>query len=215
MSARGVFVRAVVAVCCALCSLVAAELSAEERPSRGGSAVARTTASPAVCVASTSLPPNVRVERHLLPRVEKILERSPTFREQCRRLAAAPWVHVGVKLNPRVFDTRGYRAVSVIQRPRPNLMIALVTLEVLTDPAVWLAHELEHVLEQVDNVDLEALADRTRGVWRVGSHMFETKRAIAVGAAVAEEVRNRSAHHDRDVPRERPATLVDDHNSEE
>lgn len=178
-------------VFCALCPLVTAGVSAEERPSSGRTDGAPTTASAAACSASPpSLPHNVRIDRHILPRVKKMLQRSPTFREQCRRLAAAPWVHVGVKLDPRVLEIRSYRALSVIQRPQPNLMIAMITLEVLSDPAVWLAHEFEHILEQVDDVDLELQTDHKRA-WRVGSNMFETKRAIAAGDAVSHEVRRR------------------------
>lgn len=213
MSGRRVFVRGVVAICCVLCPLVTAGARAEERPSRVRSADAPTTSSAAVCSTSApSLPHNVRIDRHILPRVKKMLQRSATFRDQCRRLAAAPWVHVGIKLDPRLFDARSYRAVSVMQRPQPNLLIAMITLQALTDPAIWLAHEFEHVLEQVDNLDLEALADRKHGAWRVGPHMFETKRAITAGEAVAAEVRGHSARHGADVPEEGPAVLPDDHN---
>lgn len=203
-------------VCCALCPLVTAGVSAEERPSSGRTAGASTTASAAACSASApSLPHNVRIDRHILPRVKKMLQRSPTFREQCRRLAATPWVHVGVKLDPRVFEARSYRALSVIQRPQPNLMVAMITLEVLSDPAVWLAHEFEHILEQVDNIDLEALADRKHGAWRVGPRMFETKRAIAAGDAVSQEVRSSGTDDETEVAAvtdDGPAGRLDDHN---
>jgi hypothetical protein len=141
-----------------------------------------------------------------------MLQRSRTFREQCRRLAASAWVHVGVRLDPRVFETRSYRAVSEIQRPNPNLLIALITLQVLTDQAVWLAHEFEHVLEQVDSIDVAELADRKQAAWRVGPHMFETKRAIAAGEAVAAEVRGQSAAHDAALPEDGPAATDSDHN---
>lgn len=211
MSASGVFTRGVVAIGFVLSSLMTANLHAEERPSRARGADASTSSRAAVCSASAPyLPSNVRVDRHILPRVQKMLQRSPTFREQCRRLASVPWVHVGVKLDPRVFETRSYRAVSQIQRPNPDLLIALITLQVLTDPAVWLAHEFEHVLEQVDNIDLEALADRKHAAWRVGPHMFETKRAIAAGEAVVAEVQ--SAQRDADVSEDGPAAPPDDHN---
>lgn len=213
MSASGVFARSVLAIGCVLSSLMTAELRAEERPSRPRGADAPTASRVAVCSASApNLPYNVRIDRHILPRVQKMLQRSATFREQCRRLAAAPWVHVGVKLDPRVFETRSYRAVSLIQRPNPDLLIALITLQVLTDPAVWLAHEFEHVLEQVDKIDLEALADRKDAAWRVGPHMFETKRAIAAGEAVVAEVRGQSAQHDADLSADGQAARSDDHN---
>lgn len=127
-----------------------------------------------------------------MPRIKEMLRRSATFRQQCRRLAATPWAHVGVKLNPQLFEAQSYRALSFIQRPQPQLIVAQVTLHALSDPALWLAHELEHVLEQVDNVDVQELAEAKRGAWRVGVHMFETKRAIVAGETVAGEVRSGS-----------------------
>jgi hypothetical protein len=59
-----------------------------------------------------------------------------------------------------------------------------------------LAHELEHVLEQLDDVDLaEAVNNHVHGASasrRAAS--FETRRAIVVGRLVAREV---NAHQDR------------------
>lgn len=198
MCARGVFVRRVVAIGCALCVLATTMLSAAERPLPLGPADRSTDPSAAPCLASAPrLPKNVRVDRYLLPRITEMLRRSATFRQQCRRLAAAPWAHVGVKLNPQLFEAQSYRALSVIQRPQPRLIVAQVTLQALSDPAMWLAHELEHVLEQVDDVDVEELATRKRSAWRVGIQMFETQRAIAAGEAVAAEVRTDS--HERNA----------------
>ena len=52
----------------------------------------------------------------------------------------------------------------------------------------YLAHEIEHVLEQVDGVDLRRSA--RGGVAGVSetSRVFETARAIAIGRVVAREV---------------------------
>jgi hypothetical protein len=56
--------------------------------------------------------------------------------------------------------------------------------------AEYLAHELEHVLEQLDGVDLElAVSKRVNGATfaeRAGT--FETARAVAIGRLVAREV---------------------------
>jgi len=53
-----------------------------------------------------------------------------------------------------------------------------------------IAHEFEHIIEQLDGVDLPLMASRTAsGVHRVpGSEHFETDRAIAAGHRVSEEV---------------------------
>jgi hypothetical protein len=52
-----------------------------------------------------------------------------------------------------------------------------------------LAHELEHVLEQVDGLELPHLAEvRGSGVLQVGRDNYETDRAFAVGRRVSAEV---------------------------
>ena len=59
------------------------------------------------------------------------------------------------------------------------------------DPVMLIAHEFEHILEQLDGVDLRSMATRVAtGVHLVpGSGHFETDRAIAAGRQVADEVR--------------------------
>ncbi|MEP6918921.1 MAG: hypothetical protein ABJC89_24990, partial [Acidobacteriota bacterium] len=57
----------------------------------------------------------------------------------------------------------------------------------LQDPVELIAHEIEHVIEQLDGVDLEAHA-RGGNVWKRDDGAFETQRAIVVGRRVAHEV---------------------------
>ena len=68
-------------------------------------------------------------------------------------------------------------------------MDASVQIE-MRDPAryvEYLAHELEHVLEQLDGTDRERLArQHVDGVVNVGG-VYETARARSVGRAVARE----------------------------
>jgi len=55
-----------------------------------------------------------------------------------------------------------------------------------------IAHEIEHVIEQIDAIDLAADAGQPgTGVHTVGADgmMFETARAARVGVSVAREVR--------------------------
>jgi hypothetical protein len=95
----------------------------------------------AVCFADGDLPPNVRLPGDTHKRVKTMLPRSPTFREQCRRLAGAPWVHVLVRVIVE-FDSSTYRARSTFRRPQPQLLLAMIDLSATADPAMWLAHEL-------------------------------------------------------------------------
>ena len=51
-----------------------------------------------------------------------------------------------------------------------------------------IAHELEHVCEQIEGVDVRALShQRNSGVYAVGSRHFETRRAVLIGRQVARE----------------------------
>lgn len=191
MNGRRVSIRRVVVICALGLLMAATGAAAAERPSSSRPADRPALPGEPVCEAtSTRLPENVRIDPFLMPRIKEMLRRSASFRQQCRRLAAAPWAHVGVKLNPQLFEAQSYRALSFIQRPQPKLIVARVTLQALSDPALWLAHELEHVLEQVDDVDVQEMAETKRGAWRVGHHMFETRRAIVAGETVASEVRS-------------------------
>jgi hypothetical protein len=143
-----------------------------------------------VCAARAGrLPDSVRVEMLLVPRIQLMLERSSTFRDQCRRLAAAPWVHVAVRLGSYYLDRQGYRAYSTIQRPQKKLLVAVVTLQASAEPALWIGHEFEHLIEQIDDVDVSGMADRLRGAWHTRSGMVETGRAVRVGVRVFDEVR--------------------------
>jgi hypothetical protein len=148
---------------------------------------------PAVCSAMGDLPPNVRLSRDIHKRVKIMLQRSPTFRAQCQRLAEAPWVHVLVRYTVQ-FDSSTYRARSTFRRPQPELLIAMVDLSATADPAMWLAHEFEHLLEQMDGVDMAKLTADPLQAWEVRTQMFETRRAIRAGQAVSDEVHVKRQH---------------------
>jgi hypothetical protein len=54
--------------------------------------------------------------------------------------------------------------------------------------AELISHELEHVIEQLDGVDLAGIARRAPAtVWLSGRDSFETLRAIRTGQLVAAE----------------------------
>jgi len=76
-----------------------------------------------------------------------------------------------------------------------------------TETLQYIAHELEHLLEFADGLDLSREAERNAsGVWQT-VHGFETQRAIDIGLQVAREVaEGRAARSDaeraqRAVPR--------------
>ncbi|HEV8144527.1 MAG TPA: hypothetical protein VGQ77_16830 [Methylomirabilota bacterium] len=70
-----------------------------------------------------------------------------------------------------------------------NAMLVSVDIRLAPfDEAVELiAHELEHVIEQLDGIDLEVHA-RAGTAWKKEDGSFETRRAIEVGRRVAQDV---------------------------
>jgi hypothetical protein len=138
-----------------------------------------------------SPPPNFTVAAPLRPTVALMLRRSPTFRRQCQRIANAPHLIVALRRAGLPMPHRS-RARSQVVRPATGLMAATIDVPPLDDDVELIAHELEHVIEQLDDVDLATAATRTNtGVVMSsdGQPVFETRRAIRVGLLVAEEVR--------------------------
>jgi hypothetical protein len=120
--------------------------------------------------------------------VATMLRYSPTFRRQYNRLVRAS--DLRIEIVPAVLTASPDGALTRIVR-RTGGMDADVQVGPFGDPVLLIAHEFEHILEQLDDVDLPAMATRTAtGVHLVpGSTQFETDRAIAAGRQVADEVR--------------------------
>jgi len=131
------------------------------------------------------LPPNLVASEALRPLLTRMWRSSATFRRQCAQVAEHPEVTIRVALDP---GTTHGRAVSRVVRRKAGLT-ASVQIE-MRDPALYvehLAHELEHVLEQIEGIDLVQLKrQRVDGVEQVGGQ-YETARARWVGRAVARE----------------------------
>ena len=136
-----------------------------------------------------SIPANLQMSRDLQPRFKAMLAASPTFRSQCQRLADQTALYVRLIVDPRLTDGP-IRARSVISRLRSGAVVAFVSIGASPDPAEWLAHEIEHVIEQLEGVKLQALAAMNQNVWRTSRDTFETDRAIRAGRAVLDEVRS-------------------------
>jgi hypothetical protein len=144
----------------------------------------------ALCTSrSPALPLSVSVPDDLRRHVESMLSMSATFREQCRRLAESPaLIRVLMHVHPALSD-RSYRARTTFARTPGGGLVAQMQLSLRGDPIEWIAHEFEHVIEQLEGVSLPALAASFRGVWRSTEQMFETQRAIDVGRSVTAEIR--------------------------
>jgi hypothetical protein len=135
-------------------------------------------------------PQTVQIDRAVQPFISVMLERSPTFRAQCRRVAGTRQLYIRVHVNGFLVSNR-FRARTRISRFESGVVIAEVELRTPWAPEEWIAHEFEHVLEQVDRVPLAELVDKTGSVWRTADDMFESERAIRAGRTVVAEIRRR------------------------
>jgi hypothetical protein len=108
------------------------------------------------------------------------------------RLAAAPGLQITIsqgRARPAGMtraETTCYREGGLVARAEMWIPLGIEAVELL-------AHELEHIIEQLDDVDLPALQKHAGSGVRTGSTpgQFETVRAITVGRLVAKEMRNR------------------------
>jgi len=131
------------------------------------------------------LPANIALSSDLDRVLHDLYDRSPTFRAQCERLAAAENLHVVVRLDSSLPSR--CRALTNIRR-RGREIHADVHLPPGRALVELVAHEFEHVIEQVEGLNLRVLA-RTRGsgVREIERELFESDRATKAGHVVADE----------------------------
>jgi hypothetical protein len=136
------------------------------------------------------LPPNLVVAAPLRQVLESMLRDSPTFRRQCARLSHSSLTTISVD-QVLIAATAPSRAVTDLSFDRDGRMLAHVQLGQSADPEELIAHEFEHIIEQLDGVDLPSLARRATAGVRLTQDVdrFETERAVAMGRQVTHEIR--------------------------
>ena len=140
---------------------------------------------------SVELPPNLSIPPVYSEIVETMLSRSPTFRRQCQRLQKAPYLSVVLERSP-LHIRRDARAWTTIGRAGHRVMAMVRIIAEGREPEL-ISHELEHVIEYLDDIDLPSKARlESSGVFQCGcgDTAYETTRAVHVGRKVAREVRN-------------------------
>ena len=135
------------------------------------------------------LPANVDLPRDLARVLRRMYDRSPTFRAQCERIARADNLRVTVRIDTRIpsrcraftiVRRQGYDIHAEMHLPASNALIELV------------GHEFEHVIEQIEGLNLKRLARvKGSGVREAEPRVFETDRAQLAGRVVAAEVERR------------------------
>jgi hypothetical protein len=144
---------------------------------------------------SLAAPDNLVVSPMYFPIVDAMLRGSPTFRRQCMRIAAEPSLIVHLTIGPRS-PRHGVRATTRLTRNAKRQLVAAVHIAPLDEVEELIAHEFEHIIEQLDGIDLAKHASlRNTGVSSIGgpgsfgpSELFETIRAQRVGHKVASEL---------------------------
>ena len=139
------------------------------------------------------LPGNLMVPPLYREMVESMRQRSATFRRQCLRIAAASRLTVVLEAGP---PPAHMRALAWTRVARVDGRLEAVIRLGKDYPAPGLiAHELEHVIEQLDGVDLQRKARlESTGVHECvcgSASAFETARAVRAGYQVASEMRAR------------------------
>jgi hypothetical protein len=143
-----------------------------------------------------TLPANVTVTSMYLPLVLQMIDRSQTFRRQCARVAAAARsLTIDIRSGS---SSPGRRAPawSTIHRQPGGGLQAVVSVTPGGRLSELIAHEIEHVIEQIDGIDLTQKsrvgASGVRACDCGDFDAFETTRAIHTGQKVAREMAGRS-----------------------
>jgi hypothetical protein len=131
---------------------------------------------------ATAIPSNI--DAGIFTRdVIALLSRSETFRSQCERVAGTPRVRVTLAI---VSTLNGGRAQTAIHRFPSGAILAEVDVLFGENYRELLAHEFEHILEQIEGVDLRQEAAQGRA-WLLPGGAFETRRAYLTGVQVSTE----------------------------
>ena len=132
--------------------------------------------------AQLALPSNLHVAPMYREMVESMADRSPTFQGQLLRIGTARGVTVHVEIIQHII---GARAMTRMVRQIDGLT-ARVEVARLDNVVELIAHELEHVIEQIDRVDLAGSAGLSNGgIYSVaaGGWCSKRERAVVRGSA--------------------------------
>ncbi len=134
---------------------------------------------------NTSLPDNVEGPASVLGLMRDMWNRSPTFRRQCARLAGA--ANGSISIDIRNQASYVFRAATHIESRIGGKWHATIAVYLFTDLVELIAHEFEHIIEQLDGIDLVRLQQQGIAGVTEGRQHFETARAFATGKRVAQE----------------------------
>jgi hypothetical protein len=148
-----------------------------------------TLATESSIVCARTLPENMVLPPGMERVLMKIYQTSATFRAQCERIAAARALSVTIRLDAAI--PRSCLAFTLINR-RGHIVHADVHLPPAgTMMAELVGHEFEHIVEQLDGLNLRVLAHvHGSGVRESAFEVYESDRAQRAGRTVAAESRS-------------------------
>src|SRR5689334_21957403 len=116
------------------------------------------------------IPFNMHVNPVLVQIVTTLLASSPAFAAQCAQIADARFVRITI--NPVMSSSTTSRgsARTAMRRFSAGALLAVVDMPVpltMGEYAELFGHELEHVIEQIEGVDLQAMSDAREGASRL------------------------------------------------
>jgi Tol biopolymer transport system component len=134
--------------------------------------------------------------------VDAMWRDSLTFRRQCQRLGVERGLEVKL-LAQTSHRQSSVRASTEMSRKNGTLTLARVVVFSPLDAVELIAHEIEHIIEQLDGVEFLGSAS-TRTTRQAGA-AYETGRAVEIGRVVAREVRETRGRVVMNLPqREQP-----------
>jgi hypothetical protein len=135
-----------------------------------------------------AMPCRLLAQIQFRPLLDQLWSSSPTFRQQCRRLAGAKALvlmrSVSAKETP-------WSAESQIGVQANGRVVARMSVREGRESAEIVAHELEHVIERLDGVHLAHDALRAGSGTTLFGGAYETRRATEAGRQAAKETRPR------------------------
>lgn len=132
-----------------------------------------------------ALPTNISTHSHMERYIIELMSSSQTFREQCEKIGKATNVRISVKVVPNIIH--GNRARTRFLKYGNGRMAAIVEMKLLSDYSESLGHEFEHVIEQIEGIDLKGQARDGKGIYKMYGDVYETDRALKTGKAVEQE----------------------------
>jgi hypothetical protein len=139
----------------------------------------------AAASASAAMPCHLRAQVRFHALLDDLWSRSPTFRQQCRRLAGANALVVMQSASAKETPWSAESRIGVLANGR---VMARMRVRDGRESVEVIAHELEHVLERIDGVNLALDSARGGSGTSLSGGAYETRRATAAGRLVAKEV---------------------------